>query len=52
MCDLVGWLAFTLVALLPWLIVAGPVYLVVRRIARRNRRPLPGAIARPPAAGP
>jgi len=37
---------------LPWLIVAAPVYLVVRRIARRGHRPLPAAIARPPATGP
>ena len=28
------------------------VYLVVRRIARRGHRPLPAAIARPPATGP
>ena len=48
--DFAGWLAVALIALLPWLIVAVPVYLGLRRIIRRARRPLPVATARPPAA--
>jgi hypothetical protein len=52
--DFASWAAIMLIALLPWLIVAVPVYLVLRRIViiRRRRRPLPPAIARPPVAGP
>jgi len=52
MCDFAGWLAVVLIALLPWLVVAVPVFLVMRRIARRARRTLPAAVARPPVAGP
>lgn len=52
MRDFAAWLAITLIALLPWLVVATPVYLVVRWIVRRTRRRLPPAIARPPAGVP
>jgi hypothetical protein len=52
MCDFAAWLAVVLIALLPWLIVAVPVYLVLRRIVRRARRTLPAAVARPPVATP
>ena len=52
MRDFASLLAVTLIALLPWLVVAVPVYLGVRRIVRRARRRLPAAIARPPAAAP
>jgi hypothetical protein len=52
MWDFAGWLAVVLSALFPWLIAAAPVYLALRWLVRRSRRPLPAAIARPPATGP
>jgi Domain of unknown function (DUF4349) len=47
MRDFASWLAVALIALLPWLIVAAPVSLGLRRMVRRARRRLPAAIARP-----
>lgn len=52
MRELARFLAIALIALLPWLLVAAPVYLAVRRIVRRARRSLPRAIAKPPVAAP
>lgn len=43
-------LAITMIALLPWLLVAAPLYLGLRTIVRRARSRLPRAIARPSAA--
>jgi len=53
MWELARGLAVALVALLPWLLlVAAPIYLLVRAMVRRSRRSLPPAIARPPVAAP
>ena len=50
--DFGRFLAVALIALLPWLVIAVPIYLAVRAIVRRTRRRLPAAIARPPVAEP